>query len=190
MEICPACKQETNQVCCNDSALAGLFVLNSYRQPLVDDLIKQFKYGYAADLVEAVFADWLNDFISAYGDILPADLVLAPIPLHRRKLLERGFNQAELLAAYLAAQTSWSLAADLLLRVRYNQQQARLSGERRLANVRGIFRLNERKLSDNWGRTVLLVDDVYTTGSTMKEAAEILKKAGFLNIYGLALAVN
>ena len=115
---------------------------------------------------------------------LAVDAVL-PVPLHAGRLAERGFNQAEALAREVARIVSLPLINDELVRVRATDQQARLDARSRQENMRGAFA---------WGksapppRSVLLVDDIITTGATMGACAEALRNAGADHVYGLALA--
>jgi ComF family protein len=107
---------------------------------------------------------------------------LAPVPLHPRRLRERGFNQAKVLASCL---DQGKLRADLLIRLKNNRPQVGLSGRERMANVRGVFALNLRYKAE--GLRVLLVDDVWTTGATLRECARALKKAGAARVGAITL---
>ena len=187
--ICPVCKQEAAASCC-DGPLSELFMLASYGDVIAKNVIKQLKYGYSKELAETVISGWLKEFYRLHGGSFAKKPLIVPIPLHRQRLLERGFNQSELLARELGKLSGWQVESGLIARIRHNSQQARLSGRRREENVRGIFRVDERKISDCWGGDILLIDDVYTTGSTMQEAARTLKNAGFLKISGLTVAVD
>jgi ComF family protein len=109
----------------------------------------------------------------ALGDGARADCVL-PIPLSPERRAERGYNQSELLAAALVQELSLPLAADLLVRVRHDAPQQSLALDARRRNVRGAYAA-ARPLS---GETVLLIDDVMTTGATLDEAADALVAAG------------
>lgn len=104
-------------------------------------------------------------------------LSLAPVPLSRARQRERGFNQAELLARGLADETGWALV-NLLRRSRTGEQQARLGRRRRAANVRDLFEV-DRGWRANELRSVLLVDDVVTTGATAAACVAALTAAGF-----------
>ncbi|MFZ5586275.1 MAG: ComF family protein [Thermodesulfobacteriota bacterium] len=106
-----------------------------------------------------------------------ADLVI-PVPLHPRRLLRRGFNQAAVLAGALGGGAGAELAPRLLLRRRHTRPQVGLSPQQRLANVAGAFAVRPAALARLAGRRVLLVDDVYTTGATLAECAQVLLAAG------------
>jgi ComF family protein len=119
------------------------------------------------------------------GDLDGSDVVV-PIALHSRRRRERGYDQALLLARVVAADLGRGLLARTLIRTRYTSQQAMLPAGRRADNVRGAFRVSgPQKVA---GRSVLLVDDVMTTGATANECARVLKKAGATQVQVLALA--
>ena len=112
-----------------------------------------------------------------------ADAVI-PIPMHRDRLSERGFNQSEALAAEVARLARLPLINDHLIRVRATAQQAGLDMRGRRENVRGAFEWQRGTPP----RRAVLIDDVLTTGSTMGACAEALRAAGTEEVYGLALA--
>ncbi len=102
------------------------------------------------------------------------DLIL-PVPMHLRRVQRRGFNQAALLARFAARNCSRPMKVNLLCRTRFTRPQTRLSREDRLRNVRGAFRVSDEKAV--CGKKVVLVDDVFTTGTTLSECADALKDA-------------
>jgi ComF family protein len=124
-------------------------------------------------------AECLGELWAAHSELalrsLGAD-VLVPVPLHWRRRLERGYNQSEALAAALAVRLKVPCRPGWLQRIRYTPQQKGQAPTDRLANVRNAFRAVARR--ELQGRTVLLVDDVLTTGSTADEAARTLRQAG------------
>lgn len=118
---------------------------------------------------------------------VPIDFdAVVPIPLHWRRMRQRGFNQAERIAFFLARERGWPLDKGGLWRVRSTSTQTALGAESRAANVRDAFRARS---SDYFtGRSILIVDDVLTTGSTLKEAARIVRNAGAVRVCVTALA--
>ena len=114
-----------------------------------------------------------------------ADLIL-PVPLHRRRLRQRGFNQALLLARALFGPWAGSIRSDLLVRTRWTEPQVNLKGPERMNNVRRAFAVTEPRAVK--GRSIMIVDDVYTTGATVMECARALKKAGAARVLVLTLA--
>ena len=114
---------------------------------------------------------------------MPGD-VLTPVPLHPRRLRSRGYNQSALLAKELSKKLGLDMNQSLLIRPKNNQPQVSASRDERRENVQGSFRCDGR--AD--GRTVILVDDVATTGSTLSACAAVLKSAGASSVWCLVLA--
>jgi len=133
--------------------------------------IKSLKYGRRLDMLP-VMHHWLNS--APCRELAEEADLIAPVPLHPRRLQQRGFNQALLLAQ---AYTPAIVARELLVRVRYTPPQTTLKSPReRQENVKGAFGVPRPELVS--GKRVLLVDDVYTTGATVKECARALRRAG------------
>lgn len=150
-----------------------------YQEPL-SQVIHRFKYeGYFA------LAEPLAEFLIAGWPVWdqPPDLVV-PIPLHPRRRRQRGYNQSELLARPLSRALAIDCDPAVLSRTRYTAPQVGLGPEARHDNVRGAF--SARPVVD--GCRVLLIDDVLTTGATMKSAAEALLTAGAAAVSAYCLA--
>ena len=137
-----------------------------------------------------------NDLTAAMtGALLPTDeaSVLVPIPLAPKRLRERGYNQSEALAAALGRRWRLPVARNLLTRVRETATQTALTPETRLANVADAFGVNNVQCSmknvqcalDIEHSTLIIVDDVFTTGATLAEAARALEQAGARTIFGV-----
>jgi ComF family protein len=119
-------------------------------------------------------------------DILGPDTLLVPVPLHRWRLWRRGFNQSALLAEAIAAQTGCPVALDALLRAKPTPASVGMGRAARARNVRGVFRVADR--SRVKGRTIVLVDDVLTTGATADACARVLRRAGARAVHVLTFA--
>ena len=144
-------------------------------------MVRSLKYGGAWKLAEPMG----RHMVRALEIIrpVPADCV-APVPMHRKRLGERGFNHAALLAKVVAGALSLPLM-DALERVRDTPQQARLDDEKRRENMLGAFAVK----ADVAGRRVLLVDDVLTTGATANACAQALRDSGAAGVIGAFFAV-
>jgi len=156
-----------------------VYSFGSYEGPL-RKLIHLFKYGK----VETLAAPLSRLLIRS----LPLDQrfdVIVAMPMHWRKRWERGFNQAELLAKPVAKRYGVKLATNLR-RKRQTKAQAGLTEAQRLANAKDSFLI--RRSEEINGKRVLLVDDVFTTGATLRAAAAALKKAGAAHVSALTLA--
>ncbi len=108
------------------------------------------------------------------------------IPLHKRKTKQRTFNQSKLIAQYIAKMLKVNLAADLLIRSKYTNTQTLLNFQERRKNISGAFKAANISKLEN--KTILLVDDVMTTGATVNECSKVLKTAGALNVYVITVA--
>jgi len=152
---------------------------------LMEKLILKIKYEGCYDII-----DELVDMAFKKIDLkLPKDTIITFVPMYKKKEKYRGFNQAELIARKVGEKTS-CLAVKLLEKAKDNRSQVGLNPQERLENVKGVFGVlkpsfNSEKLG--FVKSVLLVDDVYTTGATMNECMKVLKKAGVKNIYGFTL---
>lgn len=112
--------------------------------------------------------------------------MIIPVPLHKKRKKERGFNQAQSIAEELARLKSIEMEEGVLIKVKNVPPQTLLEIEEREKNISGAFRVvREEKIK---GKTVLLVDDVYTTGSTVRECSLALRKAGAKEVRALTLA--
>ena len=114
------------------------------------------------------------------------DLII-PIPLHIRKRRQRGFNQSYIIAREISLLISVPVRSNILKRVRYTNPQKRLDHKRRKANLYDAFRVKGDLYKV---KTVLLIDDIYTTGNTMDEAARKLKMAGVKNVYFITVSIG
>lgn len=137
-------------------------------------LVHRLKYNDRTDLALAM-SRWMK---RAGGELVEASDLLVSIPLHRRRLVARRYNQAAELARALAGQTGLPYLPAALVRKRPTRSQVGLSKAARLDNVRGAFVVPDRSVVSLAGRRVLLVDDVYTTGATIKAATRTLLQSG------------
>jgi ComF family protein len=148
------------------------------------DAIHQMKYAgksYLADSLGVLLASFAKKWLGNTKGML-----MMPVPLHPRKLRERGFNQSLLLAKVMNHILETELDFLSLRRVIYTKAQTGLKIKEREKNVRRAFGLDGKP--DLKGRRIILVDDVATTGNTMNECARVLKKAGCKKVFCLALA--
>jgi ComF family protein len=154
------------------------------------ELIHLLKYNQvrpAANVLGRMLAEAIEDLQPLFND---SEVLVAPVPLHSGKLAQRGFNQSELIARAAvklkAAGGQLQLSAGLLERRRETKSQIGLSRHQRRENIRGAFVV--AKPSEVDGREVLVVDDVFTTGTTVSECARILRRAGASKVYVATVA--
>ena len=141
----------------------------------------QLKYNNLKVMARPM-AQLLYDFLVAVN--LPCD-VLVPVPLHPSRLRERGYNQSSLLCREMGKMSSLSVDERSLVRLRQTASQTSFDRDGRRINVEGAFDCIGGALA---GRKVLLIDDVCTTGATLKSCAAVLKEKGVLSVWGLTFA--
>jgi ComF family protein len=146
--------------------------------------IHELKYSQRSHLADSL-GSLLASFAETWIGELKGPLVM-PVPLHPRRLRSRGFNQSLLLARCVASKTGAELDFLSLRRTRFTKPQTALSSEERKKNVRKAFEVVKPEAVRK--RTILLVDDVATTGSTLNECAKALKRAGADGVLCLVLA--
>lgn len=162
------------------SRLEGIRALGYFEGPL-RRVVHGFKYNRRAELADPLAALLAR---SLDNDPLAVDLLVS-VPLHPDRRRARGYNQAALLAAELARRARIPLAEEALVRLRATRPQLGLSAAQRRENVRGAFQARSELVR---GKTILLIDDVTTTGATLEACAQALLQAGARRVRGLVLA--
>jgi ComF family protein len=149
-------------------------------------LVKALKFG--SDYTAALpLAEGMAGIYAALGPLRDAELCV-PVPVHRRRLRQRGYNQAAILAQAFAEFAGLPPAADALTRVHHKRSQIGQGREARKTNVYGAFAVSEGGAQTVSGKTVLLIDDVLTTGATAEECARTLLLAGARRVMLLTAA--
>lgn len=171
----------------------SLIAVGSYQNSALRELIHYFKYhgflGAKAPL-EKLIIKWLSANPDLAPSILTPSSCLVPIPLHQSRLRKRGFNQAELIAEILSRHLQVPLKKDWLERVRDTKPQIEMRNEKeRRDNIKNsILAKDGNELALSQYQNVILVDDVYTSGSTIKEATRALRHSGAKNITAFVIA--
>jgi ComF family protein len=185
-QFCPVCKK--------NYYLDGVMIAGDYDDKILALIIKHLKYHFIKDIAK-ILSDYMVTFVkegcgrakgtkNKFTDLFDGYLVI-PVPLHRRRRLWRGFNQAQLIAGHLAQSLGLKTDETGLIRIRNNQPQAKLKEAERKNNIIGCFAWRGQFLN---GANILIVDDVVTTGATLDECAKILKQNGGGKIWGLVAA--
>lgn len=203
---------ETCAPCRRVKALDGALSLIPYAEPLAQNLIHAWKYQGIKSLSNelgnymAAGLEIINQRLAkvrhqiqlglARQDLLSYPLlptlllnkntILIPVPLHKKKLRQRGFNQAYDLAQAISEKTGYPVL-DIMERPKHTAAQATLHETDRFTNIQDAFRLKD-KADDLVGKNILIVDDVITTGATIEQIAKILKTAGAQAIWALTIA--
>ncbi|MFA7209718.1 MAG: phosphoribosyltransferase family protein [Parcubacteria group bacterium] len=194
VQVCPKCEDtitDSGRVCRNckfSSVLDGLLVASKYKDGNLGKLVHLYKYRFIEDL-HIPLGKILTEAI--LQSRLPIPDMIIPIPLHPRRQRWRGFNQSQLLAGHigrnLAPGFEIPLGTDILRRKRYTPPQMKIKKyAERLDNLRNAFAIAKHGNVRN--KTILLVDDIATTGATLFECAEVLKRNGAKKVFGAVLA--
>ena len=220
-QVCPVCEKQITpdgRVCFNchrKSTINGLLSASFYQNKIISSVIHCFKYQFVKELANPLGEILTNSLLHSQ---LPIPEIIIPVPLHKRRLRWRGFNQAELLANYLSKNLTPGLTIpvinNLLIRSRFTSPQMGIKNHlRRKENIANAFSLNNQRLILNKtknnktsyhcdsndvefccakdvlkNKTILLVDDIATTGSTLFESAKVLKQNGAKEIYAIVIA--
>jgi competence protein ComFC len=185
--LCPRCGKPRPSGTLCPTCVSWQAEIDGIRSPFRFDgvmrqAIHQLKYRNLRALAEPL-AKLLNDYLAT--NPIPGE-VLVPVPLHQKRLRERGYNQSRLLAKELGKLTNLPVVDDCLIRQRHAPPQARSSTvEERRRNVAGAFVCRDHRLQD---KQVLLIDDVSTSGATLDAGAAALKAARATSVWGLVLA--
>ncbi len=175
-KYCPKCKSREKL------NLAGLIAAARYETGPVKEMVHHLKYSaitsLAGPLGELIFE-------RLERDLPTGNLVIVPVPLHKNREFIRGFNQSELIARHVSKRLNIA-GGCALKRVINTQSQVSLTGKLRRINLAGAFQCSDRELIEN--KTVLLIDDVTTTGTTLNECAKILRKNGAKKVFGVVVA--
>ena len=188
---CPVCHfYNDNGRCC--ARCASISYLDEQRAimkysegGLIGKIIHSFKYDYIEELLP-VFVRLMEKYFKNNQIVFSHIDWIVSVPLHSRRLAERGFNQSALIASEASKLLNKKYMNNLFVRVRYTKIQARLKREDRVKSIKDAFALE--KEFDIKGKNILLIDDVFTTGGTLQECAKLLKQSGAKNVIGLSIA--
>lgn len=183
--ICPMCCEpglggETHARCRSKYGMDGLWIGLPYKG-IVQKCLKKVKYKSSWDIIRFLYQS--SSLAGIRGDLVTS------VPMWREKERERGFNQAEIIADLVCESLAGvARKVDLLERVRETRPMFGLNKKERRDNVVEAFRIVNQQTNRLLGRRIILVDDVWTTGATMRECAKLLKREGADEVRGLTLA--
>jgi ComF family protein len=194
---CAGCHREGSVACeeclagvrffeakCELGDLQGVIALYSYADPVVKGILRQAKF-HAVESAQDGIVHLVDKGLAKYGQRLPhgPDVVIVPIPAPKHRVQERGFDQVRWIAACVSAFLSVPIADAMTAKSHKRQSHVATEGER-AENIKGTF----TAVLSLAGKRVILVDDVVTSGSTMCEAARVLRAAGAVEVWGFSLA--
>lgn len=195
-QICSECQKGsidglTHPGCKKKVGLDGVISAIAYKG-LVKKLLYQFKYPpYLSDLrgvLSALLYEGLIQQPAFVKFMQNPNIVIVPVPLHPGRARKRGYNQAELLAYELSKRLGVEYPLNVLERIRQTKPQFKLSKKERKENIDGAFALIENLKLEIKNKNIILIDDITTSGVTLRECAKVLKKGGAGKVLGITLA--
>ncbi len=162
-----------------------LAYLKFYRSGITRTLLHQIKYGNCPEL-GVMAGRWFGYLLKEKKLTNHFDLII-PVPLHKRKLRQRGYNQSERIATGIAESSNLEISIDTIKRIRMNESQTNKSRLERWQNVENIFKVTHPEKIK--GKNILLIDDVITTGATIESCAMVLLESEAASVSAGALAM-
>lgn len=193
MPICPKCLKAsidgmTHTSCKTALGLDGLYSIWPYEK-VVRKTILKLKYNFAFDIAGELAQKAMGNISNWLIPHGLKNIVLVPIPVHPMRRNWRGFNQTEIIGKEISRRMVWKYAPKLLVRNKLVVPQTVLKGDERKKNIKGAFSFNDKYKKNTFGNySCVIFDDVWTTGSTVKEACKVLKRKKFKNVWALTLA--
>ena len=192
---CPSCHQdEIMGKFCNNCApnkhLDGLWTSHYYSETTIKEMIHTLKYNGTRELAKPLgnlltITLKIHSVPPTWHAVPKNDWIVTAVPLTKKRERQRGFNQAELIAQHVAERGGYQFEK-VLKREHFKKTQIELSNEKRVSNVKNAFTVNNNHSVNN--AAIIIVDDVYTTGSTLEECARVLKISGAKEVWGLTVA--
>lgn len=184
---------------CNKSSFEGKTHSNCKKKQGLDQLISLWRYeGVVRKAILVLKYRFVFDISEELSDVIckriierkinfEKDAILTSVPLHRKRQFIRGFNQTEEIANKLSEKLKLKYLPDLLIRSKNTKFQTNLTKKERQVNIKNAFEFNKKYKLRNKNKAVVIFDDVWTTGSTIKEIAKVLKKKGIKTVIALTI---
>ena len=200
---CLGCRKQGCHLCsscidtippCEEQVSSYIFTIFDYRNPLIKQAIWKLKYRnkkeIAIDLAQTIYDRLLEELSELQIMENFVNPILIPIPLHKKRLRERGYNQAEIIAKEIIKNdigNTFTLLTHVLYKIKDTESQMSIKDrKKRLKNLRGAFIVKNPEQVQK--RNIILIDDVTTTGATLNEAKKVLEKAGARKVIGFTVA--
>lgn len=171
---------------CPAGHLNRIYSATSYDGEVIRKVISEFKYRFQLKDLSIPLAILMLLHLKEVDFDFKPEMIIVPVPVYKSRERWRGFNQSKLIAELIAEATHLPYCHDNLIKIKKTKPQVGLKRKDRQDNIKGCFSVVDSSTFKN--KTVLLIDDVYTTGATMEECAKVLKEAGARYVYGITAA--
>ncbi len=200
---CLGCNQEGNFICFNcfnklhlntELPLNNLLISSYYENPLIKKMLHRYKYDFVKELAKPLgllMVKKLNNFPNEFNK---NNSILIPVPLHKKRLKWRGFNQSELLAQVISQELGIPVIDNILIKTKHTLPQVKLeNSQQRKENMNNVFALKSPCLENtafNYfsNKKIILIDDISTTGTTLEECNKALKPLKPKSVWRLVVA--
>lgn len=188
--LCQKCGKQINteNYLCNDCSITINFYEKGIALYPYDGMIKEalyrFKYGGRRKYAQ-FFAKMMTEQLEQTNFYKEIDLII-PVPISKERRVQRGYNQTEELTKYISKYTNIPWDKDILIRTKHTKPQSSFAPSQRRQNIKNAFQCTYSLNS----KVILIIDDIYTTGSTINECARVLKKAGAQDIYSAVVCIG
>jgi len=188
-QICVECEKPsvdgfTHIKCKRPWGLDGAVSIWEYEKVIRQSILK-LKYNFAYEIADEL-AVYTVHYLKTNVHALPSNTILVPVPLYMRRERWRGFNQSERIGKIIAEKMGWNFSPEQVVRKSSTVPQVELRGKQRKMNLKDVFALNSSKKLN--GASIVVFDDVMTTGTTLKEVGRVLKRGGAGEVWGLTLS--
>ncbi len=191
-QVCPACGRISalGRYCLrcrkkNRFALSGIIASVYYEEGPIKEMIHNFKYNHILEMGSDL-GELMVTSLKENKENIGSEIIVTAVPLYFLRKAQRGFNQSEILAEIVANKINLPKNFKILKKIHQTVPQVKYSGEKRRENLKNSFKIIDKSAVKN--RTIVLVDDVTTTGTTLDECAWVLKEAGAKKVWGLVVA--
>lgn len=186
-DICSICGRDINGCDCGNKKMEfNSCIAPFYFTDNIKDAIYKLKFSKSPYNAK-VLSDLMTDRVRELYSSIEFDLIIF-VPMHPKKILIRGYNQVEYLAKYISKNLDIPLYSNILYKSSLHESQHKTKGSERFENIKDTFTTKNNYIIKD--KTILVVDDIFTTGSTLNEVAKTLKTAGAKNIYGIVFAAT
>lgn len=144
------------------------------------------KYRYSFDITRELSGLMIENLKDL--NLHKEGALLVPIPMFRLRENQRGFNQSDLIGSKIARALGLNYGSDYFIKQKTTLSQTGLKKTKRLKNIRGSFKINSKHQNQPKTKTLIIFDDVFTTGATLREAAKVAKRAGWKRVWGITIA--
>ena len=191
--FCYTCKNlvynfEIHNDCKEEVYYDKIIVLTHYRNKIIKKLIKDWKYYYKKDIFEDFWQYLWELFLDNENIKNNSDYIIISTPMYFLKRFKRGYNQADILAKYFSINTLITYKKNIIKKIKNTNQQSKINKKNRESNLKNTFKINKKEINKIRNKTIIIIDDVISTGSTINEISKLLKNSWITRVIWVIIA--